>query len=161
MRFHKVCFRIFWGLSLPGFEKKYPKYYLLIIFRDNGITIQILTYQLYAELFLFLTGYIRSQFFIPVDFFYKLTGIISTFAMFVILPLFYLNGDANFRNRVLQQGLWKALKRSFFKPIQKFIQSNNAWWVLFWISYFRPYLTKQDLIESMTVQILVISLKCS
>ena len=92
----------FWGLFIN-------------LFRDNGITIQILTYQLYVELFLFLTGYIRSQFFIPVDFLYKLTGIISTFAMFVILPLFYLNGDANFRNRVLQQGLWKALKKELFQ----------------------------------------------
>ena len=89
--------------------------YLLIIFRDNGITTQILTYQLYVELFFFFIAFIRSQFFIPVDFFYKLTGIISTFAMFVILPLFYLNGDANFRNRVLHQGLWKALKKELFQ----------------------------------------------
>ena len=35
--------------------------------------------------------------------------------MFVILPLFYLNGDANFRNRVLHQGLWKALKKELFQ----------------------------------------------
>ena len=33
--------------------------------------------------------------------------------MFVILPLFYLNGDANFR--VLHQGLWKALKKELFQ----------------------------------------------
>ena len=89
-------------------------YKVLFIFRDNGITIQILTYQVCVELFLFLptVGY----FFFPIDFEYTISfPFITIFAMFVILPLFYLNGDANFRNRVLHQGLWKALKQELFQ----------------------------------------------
>ena len=45
-------------------------------------------------------------------------GISLTFVAFVIQPLFYLNGDANFRNRVLQKGLWKALKIELFQTTQ-------------------------------------------
>ena len=86
---------------------------VLFIFRDNGITIQILTYQLYVELLLFLP--IVGYSFFPFEFVFKIYGIISTFAMFVILPLFYLNGDANFRNRVSRQGLWNALKQELFQ----------------------------------------------
>ena len=94
---------------------EYSQFYkVLFIFRDNGITIQILTYQVCVELFLFLpmVGY----FFFPIDFEYTISfPFISIFAMFVILPLFYLNGDANFRNRVLHQGLWTALKQELFQ----------------------------------------------
>ena len=45
----------------------------------------------------------------------KIVGVLSTFVIFVIQPLFYLNGDVNFRNRVQNQGLWKALKRELFQ----------------------------------------------
>ena len=44
----------------------------------------------------------------------KIVGVVTTFAIFVVQPLFYLNGDANFRNRVQNQGLWKALKKELF-----------------------------------------------
>ena len=45
----------------------------------------------------------------------KMYGILGSFLLFVIQPLFYLNGDVNFRNRVQNQGLWKALKRELFQ----------------------------------------------
>ena len=44
----------------------------------------------------------------------KIYGILSNFLIFVIQPLFYLNSDVNFRNRVLYQGLWRALKKELF-----------------------------------------------
>jgi hypothetical protein len=57
-----------------------------------------------------------GYFFSPIDFEYTISfPFISTFAIFVISPLFYLNGDANFRNRVLHQGMWKALKQELFQ----------------------------------------------
>ena len=40
---------------------------------------------------------------------------LSNFAIFVVQPLFYLNGDVNFRNRVQNQGLWRALKKELFQ----------------------------------------------
>ena len=40
---------------------------------------------------------------------------LTNFLVIVFQPLFYLNGDANFRNRVLHQGLWRALKRELFE----------------------------------------------
>jgi hypothetical protein len=45
----------------------------------------------------------------------KIVGVVTTFAIFVVQPLFYLNGDANFRNRVQNQGLWKALKKELLQ----------------------------------------------
>ena len=44
----------------------------------------------------------------------KISSIIAPFAAFVIQPLFYLNGDVNFRRRILHEGLWKALKKELF-----------------------------------------------
>ena len=41
-------------------------------------------------------------------------GILYNFVVIVIQPLFYLNGDVNFRNRVLQQGLLRALYQELF-----------------------------------------------
>jgi hypothetical protein len=49
----------------------------------------------------------------------KFAGILSTFAIFVIQPLFYLNGDVNFRNRIQNQGLWRALKKELFRTNSK------------------------------------------
>ena len=83
----------------------------LIIFRDNGITIQIMTFQLYIELILFLVTLLFGIF-LPYS---KLAGILGTFLIFVVQPLFYLNGDVNFRNRVQNQGLWKALEKELFQ----------------------------------------------
>ena len=89
---------------------------LFIIFRDNGITIQIMTYQVYTELILFLT--ILIFFLLPIEknlVVAQIVGILFSFAVFVIHPLFYLNGDVNFRNRVQNQGLWRALKKELFQ----------------------------------------------
>ena len=88
----------------------------LIFYRDNGITIQVMTYQVYTELIIFL-GLTTSRILpIPKSMaFQKIVGVLSTFAYIVIQPLFYLSGDVNFRNRVQNQGLWKALKRELFQ----------------------------------------------
>ena len=74
-----------------------------------------MTYQLYTELAIV----IGLLFFglIPIErnlFMIKINGNLAAFAIFVIQPLFYLNGDVNFRRRVLHQGLWKALKKELF-----------------------------------------------
>ena len=88
-------------------------------FRDNGITVQILKYQLYCEGFMFLLALFlviyRNKIAIENDGLVSNSGILYSFVIFVIQPLFYLNGDVNFRNRVLQQGLWKALDRELFQ----------------------------------------------
>ena len=88
----------------------------LIICRDNGITIQIMSYQVYTELILFLVLFIFG--FIPFEknmVIMEIMKVLSNFAIFVVQPLFYLNGDVNFRNRVQNQGLWKALKKELFQ----------------------------------------------
>jgi hypothetical protein len=75
-----------------------------------------MTYQVYSELIIFL-GFTTTRILpIPKNMaIQKIVGVLSTFAIFVIQPLFYLNGDVNFRNRVQNQGLWKALKRELFQ----------------------------------------------
>ena len=83
-----------------------------IFFRDNGITTQIMTYQLYVEAIVAFC--IVSFGLIPIErnlLILKIRSIIGPFSAFVIQPLFYLNSDVNFRRRVLHQGLWKALKK--------------------------------------------------
>ena len=84
----------------------------LINFRDNGITIQIMTYQLYIELTLFVVilifGVAWNE---SPPLVQKTLGCLVNFGIFVVQPLFCLNGDVNFRNRVQNQGLWKAVKR--------------------------------------------------
>ena len=95
--------------------------FFLFHFRDNGITIQISIYQIYTELFMFLILLI----FIPITIFgpktenwTRIFGIFTSIMCFVIRPIFLLFGDVNFRRRVLDQGIWKALKKELF--------SNNA-----------------------------------
>ena len=71
-----------------------------------------MTYQLYTELVI-VFGLLFFGL-IPIErnlFMIKINGNLAAFAIFVIQPLFYLNGDVNFRRRVLHQGLWKALKK--------------------------------------------------
>ena len=87
--------------------------FLFLFFRDNGITVQILKYQLYCEGFLTLL-----LLFVPIEndvWISRINRCLYSFAALVIQPLFYLNGDANFRNRVLQHGLWRALKQELFQ----------------------------------------------
>ena len=73
-------------------------------------------YQIYAELssYLLVIVYLVA---VPVEkgiLVTRIIGILNTFGIFVIQPLFYLTGDVNFRNRVSHQGLWKALKMELF-----------------------------------------------
>ena len=86
-----------------------------IFFRDNGITTQIMTYQLYVEVVVVFWAIIFGM--IPFErnlLMLKINSTIGPFATFVIQPLFYLNGDVNFRRRVLHRGLWKGLKKELF-----------------------------------------------
>jgi hypothetical protein len=75
-----------------------------------------MSYQVYTELILFL-GLLMFGL-LPIKKNMVLLEIVrglSNFAIFVVQPLFYLNGDVNFRNRVQNQGLWKALKKELFQ----------------------------------------------
>ena len=85
------------------------------LFRDNGITVQLMKYQLYTETFVFLLNFFLV--FLPSErdiLTIRIIGILNTFMTFVIYPLFYLSGDVNFRNRVLHKGLWLAIKTELF-----------------------------------------------
>ena len=76
-----------------------------------------MTFQLYIEFITFLALLLFGILF-PYS---EIAGILIPFLIFVVQPLFYLNGDVNFRNRVQNQGLWKALKKELFQ-IEKFHQ---------------------------------------
>ena len=89
---------------------------IFLLFRDNGITVQIMIYQLYCEGFMFLLVLFIAI--IPIEndvLISRIVGILFNFIVFVIQPLFYLNGDFNFRERVLQKGLLRALKKELFE----------------------------------------------
>ena len=106
--------------TLPSHFNWPPLYMVFLsLFRDNGITIQILMYQLFNEFVMFLVVLIGTVAGVKENIhIYRAIGIYSTFVIFVIQPLFYLNGDVNFRNRVSQKGLWKALKIELFQIAQ-------------------------------------------
>ena len=74
-----------------------------------------MNYQVYTELSIFLGLTITRLLPIQKNMAQNIVGVCATFAIFVIQPLFYLNGDVNFRKRVQDQGLWKALKRELFQ----------------------------------------------
>ena len=81
-----------------------------------------MTYQVYTELVLFIGFMVLIL--LPIEknmIVQKFAGVLSTFVTFVVQPLFYLNGDVNFRNRVQNQGLWRALKKELF-PMTSQIQ---------------------------------------
>ena len=97
--------------------------FFLSFFRDNGITIQTSIYQIYCEIVMFLTVLI----FIAIEktlFWSRIFSFISSTMIYVIYPIFYLFGDRNFRKRVLNQGIWKALKKELF-PNNSEIQPVN------------------------------------
>ena len=88
-------------------------------FRDNGISVQLLKYQMYTEIFVFIMVifFLRFLVFLPVGMdilVLNIIGTVTTFMTFVVQPLFYLSGDVNFRNRVLHKGLWLAIKTELF-----------------------------------------------
>ena len=78
------------------------------------MTIQMLKYQVFTEFTTyFILMIIVLEWGVDVDrgiVTTRIVEIVNVFVIFVIQPLFYLNGDCNFRNRVLHEGLWKALK---------------------------------------------------
>ena len=66
-----------------------------------------------AELFVFLLVILYTA--VEKDMLMvRIIGILNTFVIFVIQPLFYLNGDVNFQNQVLHKGLWLAIKTELF-----------------------------------------------
>ena len=106
----------FLGCPFPPYQSRHRLLTVPVFFRDNGITTQILTYQLYVEVvvviwFWFIIGLL------PIErnlLLLRINSIIAPIVTLVIQPLFYLNGDVNFRRRILHQGLWKALKKELF-----------------------------------------------
>ena len=114
--------------------------YLFPFFRHNGVSIQSLTYQIYCEGLMFLVVLFIAI--IPLEnniFTSRILGILWTFVVFVIQPLFYFNGDVNFRNRVLQQGLCRALKRELFQTKEEF---QKVKWFCQAIWIFKEFCTK-------------------
>ena len=101
--------------SLPVIQNE-KRYDLFVSCSDNGITIQIMCYQLLTELVMFIALLFIAI--IPIErnmLMLKIFGILANFLFFVIQPLFYLNGDVNFRRRVLHHGLLKAMKKELFE----------------------------------------------
>ena len=76
-----------------------------------------MVYQLLIEITMFVILTITSVSGLKGKYFhiFRLLAVCVNFVLFVVQPLFYLNGDANFRNRVSQKGLWKALKTELFQ----------------------------------------------
>ena len=88
----------------------------MFFFRDNGISIQLMKYQMYTEIFVFVLV-IFFILYLPVGMdilVLNIIGTVTTFMTFVVQPLFYLSGDVNFRNRVLHKGVWLAIKTELF-----------------------------------------------
>ena len=74
-------------------------------------------YQCFTEIAMFLLT-ILVTIIIPIDWgilIIRVIGILNSLVIFVIQPLFYLNGDFNFRNRIMNQGLFAALKKELFQ----------------------------------------------
>ena len=46
--------------------------------------------------------------------FIRYNEIVQVYVIFVIQPLFFLNGDVNFRKKVLEHGMFSALKQELF-----------------------------------------------
>ena len=101
-------------LCLKTLQQSLVYFKFSYLFRDNGITIQIMIYQLYCELTIFLLILISIVVWNESTSVQKIIGCLINLLIFVVQPLFYLNGDVNFRNRVQNQGLWKALKKELF-----------------------------------------------
>ena len=106
----------FLGCPHPPHQSQHRLWMVPIFFRDNGITTQIMIYQLYVEVVAVFWMVIVGSL-LPIErnlMMLKINSIIAPFLFFVIQPLFHLNGDVNFRRRVLHQGLWTALKKELF-----------------------------------------------
>ena len=56
--------------------------------------------------------------FLPIEktpFWIRIVNCMASLLIYVVQPIFYLNGDKSFRTRVLEQGIWKALKKELFQ----------------------------------------------
>ena len=90
-----------------------------IFFRDTGISLQIQMYQLYSEIFVFFTYLFLTSLLSFLNPIYKISvgrviQSVIQFILYVVQPLFYLHGDASFRNICVNQGMWFALKKAIF-----------------------------------------------
>ena len=91
--------------------------HICFLFRDRGISVQLIKYQMYTEICVY-TLVTFFLVFLPVEkeiLMIRIIGILNTFLIFAVQPLFYLSGDVNFRNRVLHKGLWLAIKTELFE----------------------------------------------
>ena len=73
-------------------------------------------YQCFTEIAMFLVHIVFSV--LVFDWGIRITrivGILNSIVIFVVQPLFYLNGDFNFRNKVMNHGLYAALKKELFQ----------------------------------------------
>ena len=91
---------------------------LFFLSRDNGITIIISKYQFVTELGSFITMMVLGLYNDGVTVkdntksiaFLRFTDIVNALVTYVILPFYFLNGDAAFRKRVIQKGWLRALQ---------------------------------------------------
>ena len=86
-----------------------------------------MSYQLFTELVIFIGLLLFAV--IPKErsiMMLKIYEELANFLFFVIQPLFYLNGDVNFRNRVKIKDYGKLWKKNCFKQIQKLSQCHNS-----------------------------------
>ena len=98
-------------------------------FRDTGITIQISLYQLCTEwasffvmIILTLESGIMKNYIDRSITFIRIGEISNVFVMFVIQPLFFLNGDPNFRqSHKIKWSLPADLK------ISQIFEKNQEW----------------------------------
>ena len=65
--------------------------------------------------------------------FLRFTDIVNALVTYVILPFYFLNGDAAFRKRVIQKGWLRALQTALlnnedccYRPNKAFVMKNNA-----------------------------------
>ena len=84
-------------------------------FRDNGIVISISVIQWIVEVLhmtiFYLYSYMKTDYTNIIDQFFNLYAIIITV---IILPSFYLNGEAAFRRNLAIYGSFKAMKNAIF-----------------------------------------------
>ena len=102
----------------------------ILFSRDNGISLQIQMYQLWSEVFVFVI-YLFLAFFL--SFFNrmnrmligKVSQLVIQFVVYVVQPLFYLHGEASFRNNCINQGISHALKKVLFDHYTLFHINNT------------------------------------
>ena len=114
---------------------KYHKIIILIqcilFSRDNGISLQIQMYQLWSEIFVFIIYLFLAfllSFFNRINrmLIGKVSQLVIQFIVYVVQPLFYLHGEASFRNSCINQGIYHALKRALFDHYTMFHINNTV-----------------------------------